>query len=61
MFFDNSAIIEDYNYYTDNEQVIDDWLIENDCERTGMVIKFCNEKIKILFIYKYLKSVCENT
>lgn len=54
IFFDDSAIIEDYNYYTDNAQVIDDWLEEHSSERTGMIIKFCDERIKTLFILRWL-------
>lgn len=53
IFFDDSAIIEDYNYYTDNAQIIDDWLYEHNSERTGMVIKFCDERIKTLFILRW--------
>ena len=54
IFYDNGALIEDYNYYTDHAQTIDDWLYEHGCERTGMIIKFCDDKIKTLFILKWV-------
>lgn len=53
IFFDDSAIIEDYNYYTDYAEIIDDWLDVHGCKRTGMIIKFCNDEAKTLFALKW--------
>lgn len=54
VFTDLTAIIADYKFYADHEQVIDDWLWERECERQGMVLKFCNEETKILFIMRWV-------
>ena len=54
IFYDKTtAIIEDYAFYADNEQAIDKWLEDHNCERQGMVIKFVNEKIKMMFILRW--------
>jgi hypothetical protein len=53
IFTDLTALIADYMFYTDNQIEIDQWLEDSDCERTGMVIKFNNEKIKILFMMRW--------
>jgi hypothetical protein len=53
IFYDNTAIIEDYMYYTNNTEEIDEWLHIHGCVREGMVIKFCNDRIKTLFILKW--------
>lgn len=47
------AIIADYKFYADHELEIDNWLYEYNCQREGMVIKFCNEKIKMMFIIRW--------
>ncbi len=55
IFFDSTnAIIEDFMYYTDHADQIDQWLDDHNSERTGMIIKFCNEQTKTLFILTWL-------
>jgi len=54
IFSDLNAIIGDYKFYADNEEEIDDWLENHYCERTGMVIKFCDEHTRMLFILKWV-------
>jgi hypothetical protein len=55
MFYNNlSAIITDYKFYADNEEIIDRWLNDHWCSRTGMVINFWDEKTKVLFILRWL-------
>jgi hypothetical protein len=53
VFYDTSALIKDYFFYADHEEEIDDWLYENDCQRTGMVIQFNNAKAKTLFMLRW--------
>ena len=53
IFHGTTALIEDYMFYADNEQVIDKWLEDHGCERHGMVIQLVNEKIKMLFILRW--------
>jgi hypothetical protein len=53
VFIGLTALIADYQYYADQEQIIDQWLEQQSCERQGMVLKFCNEKTKILFIMRW--------
>jgi len=50
IFHDLTAIIEDYMSYTTD---IDLWLEDHDCVREGMVIKFCDDKIKMLFMLRW--------
>jgi len=50
---DLTAVIEDYRYYADHEVEIDAWLDEHDCERTGMIITFCDEETKMLFALRW--------
>jgi hypothetical protein len=53
VFYDNSALIEDYFFYADYEKEIDEWLWLNGSDRQGMVITFANEKVKTLFILRW--------
>jgi hypothetical protein len=50
---DISALIADYMFYTVNADEIDQWLEDRGCERTGMVIKFKDEKTKTMFIMRW--------
>ena len=50
-------VIADYNFWTDNQEEIDRWLIEN-TERglktqEGMTISFANEQEEIMFLLKW--------
>lgn len=54
VFNELTAIIGDYNYYAQHEVEIDTWLETYNCSREGMVIKFCDDKIKTLFILKWI-------
>lgn len=54
IFTDLTAIIADYKYYTMNELAIDEWLENHDSERKGMVIKFADEQIKMMFVMKWV-------
>jgi hypothetical protein len=54
VFTELTAIIADYKFYADNEQVIDNWLWERSCERQGMVLKFCDEETKMLFMMRWV-------
>ncbi len=51
---DLTAIISDYVYYIDHHNEIDRWLESNNCERQGMIIKFFDEKTKMLFLIKWM-------
>lgn len=53
-FYDNKALIVDFMYYTEHIETIDDWLEENDCQRKGMVIEFCNDQVRTMFMLKWL-------
>jgi hypothetical protein len=53
VFNNLSAIITDYNFYADNEVIIDNWLNEHWCSRTGMVINFWDEQTKVLFMLRW--------
>ncbi len=54
IFSNLTAIISNYMFYADNESEIDDWLEKYNCERTGMVIKFCDENTMMLFMIKWV-------
>jgi hypothetical protein len=54
IFHNLSAVIADYKFYSDNEEIIDTWLNDRWCSRTGMVINFWDEKVKVLFILRWL-------
>lgn len=54
IFNDLTAIIADYKFYSENEQIIDNWLWERDSERTGMVIKFNSEDTKLMFMMRWV-------
>lgn len=53
LFSELTAMIADYKFYADNEKEIDNWLWERDSEREGMVIRFCDEKVKMMFMIKW--------
>jgi hypothetical protein len=53
LFTDLTAIIVNYQFYTDNESAIDQWLEDRGCERKGMVVKFSDEKVKTLFMMRW--------
>lgn len=53
IFNELTAMIADYNYYTMNELAIDEWLENHGSERKGMVIKFANEHVKMMFAMKW--------
>lgn len=48
-----TAIITDYKSYAENVNSIDDWLWEQGCDRKGMVITFCNENAKLMFMLRW--------
>ena len=48
-----TAIITDYKSYADNVDNIDDWLQEQGCDRKGMVITFCSEQAKLMFVLRW--------
>jgi hypothetical protein len=50
IFYELTAIIEDYMNYS---FAIDEWLEAHDCKRTGMVIKFCDDKTKMMFMLRW--------
>jgi hypothetical protein len=54
IFTDLTALIADYVFYTNNKTEIDQWLEDRDCERKGMVIKFVDEKTKLLFMMRWI-------
>lgn len=49
IFFDTNALIEDYMFYHDNTEEIDQWLNDHHCAREGMVLHFFNIETLILF------------
>ena len=49
-----TAIIGDYKFYADNEPSIDEWLWERGCKRQGMVITFCDEQAKLMFMLRWI-------
>lgn len=53
LFSELTAMIADYKFYADNEKEIDNWLWERDSEREGMVIRFSDEKVKMMFMIKW--------
>jgi hypothetical protein len=46
-----TAVIVDYKAY--DEPVVDKWLWERGCLRQGMVITFCDEQAKLMFILRW--------
>lgn len=53
-FEETKAVILDYMWYTVHEPELDEWLNNHECTREGMIINFFDERIKILFILKWL-------
>lgn len=49
IFYETSALIEDYMFYAVNEAEIDNWLDEHDCTREGMNIHFFEVEAMTLF------------
>jgi hypothetical protein len=49
-----TAVIGDYKFYADHEPSIDEWLWEQGCKRQGMVITFCNEQAKTMFMLRWM-------
>ena len=41
-------------FYADHERVIDAWLWDRDCKREGMVVTFCDEQSKLMFILRWV-------
>lgn len=51
IFNELTAVIVDYKSY--DEPIIDKWLWEQGCQRQGMVITFCDEQAKIMFMLRW--------
>jgi hypothetical protein len=54
VFNELTAICGDYKFYAANEPSIDKWLWEYGCKRQGMVITFCDEQAKIMFMLRWV-------
>lgn len=48
-----NIIIEDYNYYVNHSEEIDDWLDNYNSSREGMVIHLADEQTKMLFMLRW--------
>lgn len=54
VFYKLTALIEDYMYYDEHDEELDMWLENHDCKREGMVINFCDEATKMMFMLKWV-------
>jgi hypothetical protein len=54
VFYNLTALIEDYVYYADHDAELDIWLEEHNCDREGMVIRFCDEGTKMMFMLRWV-------
>lgn len=46
-----TAMIVDYKSY--DEHIVDKWLWKRGCLRQGMVITFCDEESKLMFMLRW--------
>jgi len=49
-----SGIILDWNWWIMSGPEIDTWIVKNYIIRTGSVLYFPNEEVKVLFVLKWL-------
>jgi hypothetical protein len=47
-----TAVIGDYKSY--DEPIVDKWLWERGCFRQGMVITFCDDNAKLMFMLRWM-------
>ena len=48
-----SLIIGDYTYWMNNEVELENWLVQNDVTREGMVLQFDTEELRTWFVVRW--------
>jgi hypothetical protein len=58
LFFDGGSVCQgvilDWIWWNEHGSQIEQWLIENNILRSGMILSFPSEEIKLLFILRWL-------